>query len=290
VEHLRKPHWLRAKPGNNANFTATATLIRTTGLHTICQSGRCPNRGECWNHRTATFLIGGDICTRACKFCNTRTGKPLPLDPDEPRKVAESIRCLGLSHAVITSVDRDDLPDAGAAHWASTIRTIRDINPCTSLEALIPDFRGRPEPLDTVIETRPDILSHNIETVRRLTPLVRSVARYDTSLAVLHQIAQAGIPAKSSLMLGLGETEAEVLQTLADLRQTGCSLLAIGQYLQPSRKNLPVSAYLPPETFDRYRQEALAMNFAHVESSPLTRSSYRSAHFLRQPNSGASPS
>ena len=282
MERLHKPEWLRVNLGNNANFAATAAIVKKHGLHTICESGRCPNHGECWNRRTATFMIGGDICTRSCKFCNTRSGKPLPLDADEPRKVAESIRTLGIRHAVITSVDRDDLPDAGASHWAISLQKIREVNPGITIEALTPDFRGNPEHLDMVIRARPDILSHNIETVRRVTPVVRSVARYETSLAVLKQIADAGIPAKSGLMLGLGETEAEIIETLHDLGANGCRLLSIGQYLQPSRKNIPVSAYISPDTFERYREKALAMQFIHVESGPLVRSSYHSIDFLRK--------
>ena len=280
MEGIRKPEWLRIRLGNNADFAATGAIVKKHGLHTICESGRCPNRGECWNRRTATFMIGGDICTRSCKFCNTRSGKPLPLDADEPQKVAESIRLLGIRHAIITSVDRDDLPDAGASHWATTLLKIREINPGITIEALIPDFRGNSELLDWVIRARPDILSHNIETVRRLTPVVRSVARYETSLSVLKQIADAGIPAKSGLMLGLGETEAEIIETLQDLRTTGCRLLSIGQYLQPSRKNIPVSAYISTDTFGYYRERALAMQFTHVESGPLVRSSYHSLDYL----------
>ena len=276
MERIRKPEWLRIQLGNNPNFTATGTIVKQHGLHTICESGRCPNRGECWNRRTATFMIGGDICTRSCKFCNTQSGKPLPLDADEPQKVAESIRLLGIRHAVITSVDRDDLPDAGASHWATTLLKIKETNPDITMEALIPDFRGNVEHLNQVIRVRPDILSHNIETVRRLTPVVRSVARYETSLAVLKHIADAGIPAKSGLMLGLGETEAEIMETLQDLRTNGCRLLSIGQYLQPSRKNIPVSAYISPDTFERYREIALDMQFTYVESGPLVRSSYHS--------------
>jgi lipoic acid synthetase len=286
MERLRKPEWLRVNWGNNADFAATGTVIKKHGLHTICESGRCPNLGECWNRRTATFLIGGDICTRSCKFCNTRSGKPSALDADEPRKVAESIRLLGIRHAVITSVDRDDLPDAGASHWAATLRKVREVNAGITIEALAPDFRGRPECMEQVIQARPDILSHNIETVRRLTPLVRSVARYEVSLAVLKQIAAAGIPAKSGLMLGLGETEDEVIETLLDLRAAGCSLLSIGQYLQPSRKNIPVSAYISPEMFERYREKALSLQFVHVESGPLVRSSYHSADFLNRDKLG----
>jgi lipoic acid synthetase len=227
-------------------------------------------------------MIGGDICTRSCKYCNTRSGKPLPLDADEPLKVAESIRTLGIRHAVITSVDRDDLPDAGASHWVRTLKKIKEMNDGITIEALIPDFCGNPEHLNLVIDARPDILSHNLETVSRLTPLVRSVARYETSLAVLKQIADAGIPAKSGLMLGLGETEAEIIETLHDLRATGCRLLSIGQYLQPSRKNIPVSAYISPDRFEWYREKALSMQFSRVESGPLVRSSYHSLDFLRK--------
>jgi lipoic acid synthetase len=284
MNRLRKPEWLKIHLGNNANFAATGAIVRQQGLHTICQSGRCPNQGECWNRRMATFLIGGNICTRSCKFCNTRSGKPLPLNENEPRQIAESIHLLGIRHAVITSVDRDDLPDAGASHWVATLQKIKEIHPHVTIEALIPDFGGKHELLNQVLATRPNILSHNIETVRRLTPLVRSVARYETSLNVLKQIAAAGIPAKSGLMLGLGETETEILETLHDLKQSGCSLLTIGQYLQPSRKNLPVSAYITPDAFHRYRKAALELQFAHVESGPLVRSSYHSVDFLHRQN------
>jgi lipoic acid synthetase len=280
TDTIRKPEWLRVNLGNNANFAATGKIVKGRCLHTICESGRCPNLGECWNRKTATFMIAGDICTRSCKFCNTRSGKPLPLDPEEPRKIAESIRLLELKHAVITSVDRDDLPDAGASHWAETIRWIKKLNPQTTIEALVPDFRGNKAHLDTVIQTRPEIISHNIETVRRLTPLVRSVAEYETSLAVLRQISESGIPAKSGFMLGLGETEEEVIQILEDLLASGCRLLSIGQYLQPSKKNIPVIAYLSPTLFEKYKQKALSLHFQHVESSPLVRSSYHSKDFL----------
>jgi lipoic acid synthetase len=278
-----KPEWLRVNLGNNNNFSTTGRIIKNHSLHTICESGRCPNRGECWNRKTATFMIAGDICTRSCKFCNTKSGKPLALDPDEPRKVAESIQLLGLKHAVVTSVDRDDLPDSGASHWAETIREIKKINPDTSIEVLIPDFRGNPEHLNLVIQSRPDIISHNMETVRRLTPLVRSVAKYDTSLLVLKRISASGIPAKSGLMLGLGETAEEVIQTLNDLLESGCQLLSIGQYLQPSGKNMPVTEYLHPDVFAEYKKTAIALGFKHVESAPLVRSSYRSIEFI---NSG----
>lgn len=277
---LRKPEWLKINLGNTADFSATGNIVRGRALHTICESGRCPNRGECWNHRTATFMIAGDICTRSCRFCNTKSGRPLPLDADEPRKVAESVRRLGLKHAVVTSVDRDDLPDGGAAHWATTIREIKCENPAVTIEVLIPDFRGIQSLIAQVIGARPDIISHNLETVRRLTPDIRSVARYDTSLAVLKQIAEAGIPAKTGLMLGLGETPEEVSQTLRDAHNAGCRLLSIGQYLQPAKNNAPVVEYVPPDQFAAYKQLAQSMGFKHVESGPLVRSSYHSAEFL----------
>jgi lipoic acid synthetase len=279
-ERIRKPEWLRVNLGNNRQFSVTGNIVSSQHLHTICQSGRCPNLGECWNRGTATFMIGGDICTRSCKFCNTKSGKPLPLDPGEPLKVAQSIRQLGLKHAVITSVDRDDLPDYGAGHWAETIRQIKALNPQTTMEVLIPDFRGDRNCLDTVIETQPEIISHNVETVRRLTIFVRSAAKYERSLAVLKQVADSHIPAKSGLMLGLGETEEEVLELMSDLLDSGVYFLSIGQYLQPSRQHLPVEAYIHPDVFESYKEKAYSLGFKHVESSPLVRSSYHSANFL----------
>lgn len=277
---MRKPEWLKINPGNNQQFSATGNLVETQGLHTICRSGRCPNLGECWNRGTATFLIGGDICTRSCKFCNTKSGRPLPLDPDEPAKIAHSIRKMGLKHAVITSVDRDDLPDYGAEHWAETIRQIKKLNPQTTLEALIPDFNGNTDCLNIVVETRPEMISHNMETVKRLTPKVRSVARYEQSLAVLQQISNAQVAAKSGLMAGLGETENEIDELMDDLLSMGCKLLSIGQYLQPSKKHIPVANYIHPEVFNKYREVAYKKGFKHVESGPLVRSSYHSAKFL----------
>jgi lipoic acid synthetase len=282
MERIAKPDWLRIRLGNNAGFTQTGKIVKSQRLHTICESGRCPNLGECWNRRTATFMIAGEICTRNCKFCNTLSGKPLPLDEDEPQKTAESIRQLNLKHAVITSVDRDDLPDFGAAHWVNTILKIKEINPNTTIEVLIPDFRGNPELLNRIIETKPEIIAHNIETVRRLTPLVRSVAQYETSLSVLKQIADADIRCKSGFMLGLGETEEEIRETLHDLYAAGCRFLSIGQYLQPSKKNIPVAAYIHPDTFKKYKTEALSMGFRYVESGPLVRSSYHSIDFLQE--------
>jgi lipoic acid synthetase len=277
---VRKPEWLRINLGNNENFSITGQIIKKRSLHTICESGRCPNRGECWNRKTATFMIGGDICTRACKFCNTKTGKPFPLDPDEPQRIAEAVQFLDLKHIVVTSVDRDDLPDSGAFHWAETVRKIKQANQGVTIEALIPDFRGNRNSLDVVIQSRPDIISHNMETVRRLTPLVRSVAKYETSLEVLKQVSEALIPAKSGLMLGLGETSDEIVQTMNDLFAAGCRLLSIGQYLQPSPQNIPVSEYVHPKIFEKYKEIALSLGFQHVESAPLVRSSYHSDRFI----------
>ena len=280
MEHVKKPDWLKISIGTNACYTETKRIVDTHKLHTICSSGRCPNLGECWGKGTATFMIGGAICTRSCKFCNTQTGKPLPLDPEEPMRVAESIRLMKLNHAVITSVDRDDLPDLGASHWAKTLTTIRKVNPDITLEALIPDFQGRQELIAQVTDTRPEILSHNMETVRRLTPLVRSVARYDNSLAVIRQIAESGVTAKSGIMVGLGETPDEVEETMDDLIANGCKILTIGQYLQPTRKHYPVHEYVTPEQFARYREIGEKKGFAKVESGPLVRSSYHAEKHL----------
>lgn len=281
MERVRKPEWLKISIGANERYTETKRIVESHCLHTICSSGRCPNMGECWGRGTATFMIGGNICTRSCKFCNTPTGRPLPLDPQEPAHVAESVRLMKLSHAVVTSVDRDDLPDLGAAHWAQTVREIRRLNPDTTLEVLIPDFQGRRELVEQVIEARPDIISHNMETVRRLSPLVRSAARYDTSLDVIRQIAASGITAKSGIMVGLGETPAEVEEVMDDLRAAGCQIMTIGQYLQPSHRHYPVAEYVTPAQFKRYEETGLAKGFTQVESGPLVRSSYHAEKSLR---------
>lgn len=272
--HIRKPDWLKIRLGANQQFAETKHIVESHCLHTICTSGKCPNMGECWSRGTATFMIGGDICTRSCRFCNTKTGKPFPLDPDEPANVAESVRLMQLKHAVITSVDRDDLPDLGAAHWVETIRNIKEANPHTTVEVLIPDFQGRLDLVDKVIGAGPEIISHNMETVRRLTPLIRSAARYDTSLSVLKRIAETGVTAKTGFMLGLGETEEEVVDLMDSIRLSGVSVLTIGQYLQPSRKNIEVSEYVTPERFEYFRLLAMDKGFKHVESAPLVRSSY----------------
>lgn len=274
ADRVRKPDWLKISIGSNERYTETKRIVDSHCLHTICSSGRCPNMGECWGRGTATFMIGGDVCTRCCKFCNTQTGKPLPLDPQEPLHVAESIALMKLSHAVITSVDRDDLPDLGAAHWAQTIREIKRLNPETTIEVLIPDFQGRQELIDQVIEAKPEIISHNMETVKRISPLVRSAARYETSLEVLHHIAESGTTTKSGIMVGLGETPPEVEELMNDLRTAGCQILTIGQYLQPTHKHYAVAEYVTPAQFAAYKQQGLEKGFTQVESAPLVRSSY----------------
>lgn len=279
-ERVRKPEWLKISIAANERYAETKRIVESHCLHTICSSGRCPNMGECWGRGTATFMIGGDVCTRSCKFCNTLTGKPRPLDENEPMHVAESVRLMKLSHVVVTSVDRDDLPDLGAAHWARAVAEIRRLNPDTTIEVLLPDFQGKKDLVQQVIDARPDILAHNMETVRRISPLVRSAARYDTSLEVLKQMAQSGITCKSGIMVGLGETPDEVEETMDDLIANGCKILTIGQYLQPTRKHYPVHEYVTPEQFARYREIGEKKGFAKVESGPLVRSSYHAEKHL----------
>ena len=280
-QRVRKPEWLKISIGANERYTETKRIVESHCLHTICSSGRCPNMGECWGKGTATFMIAGDICTRSCKFCNTRTGRPLPLDPDEPLHVAESVALMKLSHAVITSVDRDDLPDLGAAHGAQTIREIKRLNPETTTEVLIPDFQGRKELVSQVIEAGPEIISHNMETVKRISPQVRSAANYHTSLEVIRQIAESGTTAKSGIMVGLGETPVEVEELMDDLIAVGCKILTIGQYLQPTHKHYPVVAYITPEQFAIYKETGLKKGFEQVESAPLVRSSYHAEKHIR---------
>lgn len=280
TERVKKPEWLKISIAANERFSETKHVVERHSLHTICSSGRCPNMGECWAKGTATFMIAGDICTRNCKFCNTRTGKPLPLNPDEPTQVAKSIALMKLSHAVITSVDRDDLNDLGALHWANTIHAIKSLNPNTTIEVLIPDFQGRTELIELITAAKPDVISHNMETVRRLTPLVRSVASYDTSIKVIKHIAQSGITAKSGIMVGLSETESEVEQLMDDLLNAGCQILTIGQYLQPSAKHYPVAEYIHPQQFAAYKNTGLLKGFKVVESGPLVRSSYHAETHL----------
>ncbi len=278
----RKPRWLKINLPKGTNFKQIKSIINEHHLHTICTSGKCPNMGECWAAGTATLMILGDICTRSCKFCATQTGKPLPPDEEEPANVAESIRLMGLKHAVLTSVDRDDLPDKGAGHWAKTIGEIKKVNPGVTMEVLIPDFDGDPVLIQKVIDANPDIISHNLETVRRLTPQVRSRAKYDVSLKVIEVIAKSGVTPKSGIMLGLGETRDEILETMDDLLVAGCEVLTIGQYLQPTKLNLPVQEYVHPDVFEEYRKTGLEKGFRFVESAPLVRSSYHAEKHIEK--------
>lgn len=280
----RLPSWLRMERASGESYTMVKRLVEDNRLHTICTSGNCPNIGECWNAGTATLMILGDICTRSCKFCGTLSGKPKPPDRDEPVRVANAVKTMRLRHCVITSVDRDDLPDGGAAHWAETIRKIREVNPGVTIETLIPDFRGNTADIDRVIDAGPDVISHNIETIRRLTPQIRSVAKYEVSLAVLRHIASRGVRAKSGLMLGLGEREEEIVEALNDLYATGCRIVTIGQYLAPSLAHIPVVEYVTPEKFEEYRRKGLDMGFEFVESSPLVRSSFHAERHIRSGN------
>ena len=269
-----KPEWLKVRLPRGFKAEQVVGLLNEKHIHTICSSGMCPNRGECWSRGTATFMIGGNVCTRNCRFCNVTTGRPQPLDEAEIDDMVRSIRELALKHVVITSVDRDDLPDYGAAHWAKLIRRLKQECPGTTMEVLIPDMRGRKDLLDMIIAERPDVISHNMETVRRLTPEVRSVATYECSLDVIRHIAGSGIRSKSGIMLGLGETEEEILQTMDDLRDAGCEVMTIGQYLQPTKHHYPVQEYVEPEKFDEYGRIGRAKGFRHVESAPMVRSSY----------------
>lgn len=270
----RLPPWLKMQRASGENYSRIKNLTLRYNLHTICSSGNCPNIGECWNAGTATFMILGDICTRACRFCATKTGKPLPPDEKEPARLADAVKKLALSHCVITSVDRDDLPDGGASFWTKTITEVKKENPGITIEALIPDFDGKEENIKKVIDAQPDILSHNLETVKRLTPLIRTKAKYDRSLSVIRFIAGSGIPAKSGLMLGLGETEEEILETMDDLLEAGCSILTLGQYLKPADGYMEPVAYISPEKFAEYRKIGLSKGFTFVESGPLVRSSW----------------
>jgi lipoyl synthase len=274
TKNLRKPDWLKIRLPRGEEFAKVNTLVKKYGLHTICTSGNCPNHADCWERGTATLMILGDICTRSCKFCNVTTGKPFPADKDEPLKVAQTVKELALKHCVLTSVDRDDLPDGGAQHWAETILQVKQLNHGTTIEALIPDFDAKPELVQMLIDAKPEVISHNLETVRRLTPLIRTKAKYDTSLAIIKQISDSNLISKSGIMLGLGETEEEVLQTMDDLIAVGCKVLTIGQYLQPTRDNYPVQEYITPEKFEGFKQIGLKKGFRLVESGPLVRSSY----------------
>jgi len=271
---LRKPEWLKIQIPSGKEYISVKNVIEKNKLHTICTSGHCPNMHECWGRGTATLMILGDICTRACSFCNVKTGRPLPADWKEPERVAESVRLMKLKHAVITSVDRDDLEDGGAAIWAMTIRKIKEESPQTTIETLIPDFDGKEEFIQQVIDARPEVISHNLETVRRISPWTRSRAKYDTSIKVLKYIAESGIVAKSGIMAGLGEKPEEVFELMDDLLSVGVKVLTIGQYLQPTKKHLPVKEFVTPEQFKEYERIGLEKGFQFVESSPLVRSSY----------------
>jgi len=278
----RKPEWLKVRLPSGDVSAQVSWIIHENGLHTVCDSALCPNRGECWGRGTATFLICGDVCTRSCRFCNVITGRPASLDPDEPQKIAHSVKLLQLKHAVITSVDRDDLPDLGVTHWVRVIEAVKYENPTTTMETLIPDFQGRNELIDKVIAARPEIISHNMETVSRLTKSIRSSATYNRSLDVINRIAASGVAvAKSGLMLGLGERHEEVIETMQDLRNAGCSVLTIGQYLRPSAANIAVAEYIHPDVFEQYRLTAVEMGFTHVESAPLVRSSYHAEKHIK---------
>lgn len=278
----RLPHWMRMQMPGGKKYMQVKDVVEKNKLHTICTSGNCPNIGECWAEGTATFMILGDTCTRSCKFCAVHTGRPLPPDPDEPRRLAGSIRKMNIRHAVITSVDRDDLDDKGAGYWAETIRVLKSELPELTMETLIPDMDGRPELIRQVIDAAPEVISHNLETVSRLTPQIRSRAKYATSLEVIRQISSSGLISKSGIMLGLGETEPEIIQTMDDLLEVGCEVLTIGQYLQPTLGHLQVEEYILPEKFAEYKRIALLKGFRHVESSPLVRSSYRAEQQLRK--------
>ena len=271
----RKPKWLRVKLPTGENYKHVRSLVDQYKLHTICESGHCPNMGECWGEGTATFMILGNICTRSCGFCNVATGRPLPVDCDEPDRVGRSIKLMKVKHAVLTSVDRDDLPDGGSILWAETIKAVRRISPGTTMETLIPDFRGNERQLDRILEAAPEVISHNMETVRRLTRQVRIQAQYDRSLAVLKYLKDHGAHrTKTGIMLGLGETVEEVRTALYELREARVDVVTLGQYLQPTPKHLPVQAFIEPEIFDALGEEAKALGFIHVESGPLVRSSY----------------
>ncbi len=279
----RLPVWLKMQRANGENYSMVKRLVERNHLHTICTSGNCPNIGECWNAGTATFMILGDICTRACRFCATKTGRPMSPDPEEPQRLAESVKILKLKHCVITSVDRDDIKDGGASFWAETIREVKKINPFTTIETLIPDFNGKTEFIQMIIDADPDVISHNIETVRRLTPVIRSKAKYDRSLDVIRYISENGKISKSGFMLGLGEDEDEIILSMKDLRMAGCKILTIGQYLQPGKGYMEVVNYITPLKFEEYREKALDMGFDFVESSPLVRSSFHAEKHMGSP-------
>jgi lipoic acid synthetase len=277
---LKKPKWLRVKLPTGENYKKVRNLVSEHNLHTICESGSCPNMGECWGAGTATFMILGNTCTRSCGFCGVATGKPGEVDPFEPAKVAQSVKLMEVKHAVITSVDRDDLKDGGADTWVKTVEMIRKKSPGTTLETLVPDFAGIWENLDKVINVAPEIVSHNLETVRRLTKEVRIQAKYDRSLEVLRRLKEGGMKTKSGVMLGLGETKEEVLETMDDLVSVGVQILTLGQYLQPTKEHLEVQEFVTPEQFEEYKKIGLEKGFKYVESGALVRSSYHAEKHL----------
>ena len=276
----KKPDWLRAKLPTGKEYAKVRQIVTEHKLRTICESGNCPNMGECWANGTATFMILGNVCTRSCGFCNVHTGKPLPADPEEPKMVAESIRLMKLKHAVITSVDRDDLKDGGSIIWEETVNEVRKACPGITMETLIGDFQGKWENLQRIINVHPEIVSHNLETVRRLTKQVRVQAKYDRSIEVLKRLKEAGMKTKSGIMLGLGETEEEIYETMYDLRSIGVNILTIGQYMQPTKNHLPVIEFIRPEIFAKYKEIGLNKGFRFVESGPLIRSSYHAERHL----------
>jgi lipoic acid synthetase len=282
IKNRRKPKWMKSPLAKGKTYIKLKEVVKENNLHTICTSGNCPNMGECWSKGTATFMILGDICTRRCGFCNTKTGKPLAADYGEPKRVAESVKKMGIKHAVITSVDRDDLEDGGSEIWAMTIKAVKNANPNVTMETLIPDFDGKEELIQKVIDAKPDVISHNVETVRRLTPEVRTKAKFDTSLKVLEYIASKNVRSKSGIMLGLGEKEEEIIETMDELRKVNCEVLTIGQYLQPTDNHLPIVEFITPEKFEEYKNIALEKGFLFVESGPLVRSSYHAEKHVKR--------
>ena len=279
-EKIRKPKWLKVKLPTATAYKNVKSIVKQNTLHTICESGNCPNTGECWGAGTATFMILGNICTRSCGFCNVQTGRPLSVDINEPKNIANSVKIMKVKHAVITSVDRDDLNDGGSNIWAETVNEIRKVNPKTTLETLIPDFKGKKEDIQKIIDVNPEVVSHNIETVERLTKKVRIQAKYRRSLNTLRILNEGGMRTKSGIMLGLGETDEEVIQTMKDLLDVGVTIMTIGQYLQPSKKHLPVFEYIHPDKFEMFKNIGLKLGFRIVESGPLVRSSYHAERHL----------
>lgn len=281
---INKPDWLKVKLPTGKSYRKVKEVVSDHKLHTICESGNCPNMGECWGAGTATFMILGNICTRSCGFCSVKTGRPLTVDLSEPENVARSIKLMNIKHAVITSVDRDDLKDGGSLIWAETVNAVRKISPLTTMETLIPDFAGNWDNLQRIIDVSPEIVSHNLETVRRLTRQVRIQAKYDRSLEVLRRLSNGGMRTKSGIMLGLGEKEEEIIESMQDLRKNNVSILTLGQYLQPTPKHLPVKEFVTPDIFNEYREAGLKMGFRFVESAPLVRSSYHAEKHIADLN------